>query len=95
LIKRNASLVISPSKTCEALGVNSYKPSNYITFMEHHDTGRIPAIYLALWEQQLQNESAHRPISMNFFQAFHKAGNTKKAGVWLNVYEERDSTTEE
>jgi len=95
LAKNNDALIISPSKTCDAIGVKSYKPSNDITFMEHHDTGRIPAIYRALWEQQLQNESAHRPISMNLFQAFHKEGNTKKAGVWLHVYEERDSASEE
>lgn len=95
LAKSNASLVIAPSKTCDAIGAKSYKPSDLITFMEHHDTGRIPPIYLTLWEQQLQNDSTHRPISMNFFQAFHKAGNTKKAGVWLHVYEERDSASEE
>lgn len=95
LMQSDTSLVISPSKTCDAIDAKSYKPSNYITFMEHHDTGRIPPIYLALWEQQLQNENTHRPISMNFFQAFHKAGNTKKAGVWLHVYEERNSPSEE
>ena len=94
-MKNDASFVIAPSKTCDAIGVKGYKPSDDITFMEHHDTGRIPPIYLALWEQQLQNESAHRPISMNFFQAFHQAGNTKKAGVWLHVYEERGSASED
>ncbi len=79
--------IIAKTKTCALVGVNSYKPSRRITFMEHHDSGVIPPIYLVLWEQQLQNKKAQRPISMNFFQAFHQKGEQTEAAHWLSHYE--------
>ncbi|AGP85598.1 sel1 repeat family protein [Alteromonas mediterranea] len=79
--------IIARAKTCSVLGKNSYKPSRRITFMEHHDSGVIPPLYLVLWQQQLEKENAQRPISMNFFQAFHRNGNQKEAAHWLAEYE--------
>jgi len=81
------STIIARAKTCAVLGVNSYKPSRRITFMEHHDSGVIPPLYLVLWEQQLKKQNAQRPISMNFFQVFHNNGNQKEAAHWLAEYE--------
>lgn len=81
------STIIAPAKTCALVGKKSYKPSRRITFMEHHDSGVIPPLYLVLWEQQLNNQQSQRPISMNFFQAFHRKGNQKEAGHWLSEYE--------
>lgn len=83
------ALTLTPTKTCDLVDVEAYKPSEVITFMEHHDTGTIPAVYLALWKEQLDNPNSHRPISMNLFQAFHKKGNTQQAGYWLAEYESR------
>lgn len=82
-----SSLLVGKAKTCEAIQRNAYKPSVEVTFMEHHDIGVIPALYLRLWQAQLENPNAQRPISMNLFQAFHKQGNTDSAGQWLDVYE--------
>lgn len=79
--------IIARSKTCELVGKRSHKPSRRITFMEHHDSGVIPPLYLVLWQQQLAKQNAQRPISMNFFQAFHKNGNQKEAAHWLAQYE--------
>lgn len=79
--------IIARAKTCTVLGENSYKPSRRITFMEHHDSGVIPPLYLVLWQQQLEKQNAQRPISMNFFQAFHNSGNQKEAAHWLAEYE--------
>ncbi len=79
--------IIARAKTCAVLGLNSYKPSRRITFMEHHDSGVIPPLYLVLWQQQLEKQNAQRPISMNFFQAFHNSGNRKEAAHWLAEYE--------
>ncbi|WP_334020540.1 sel1 repeat family protein [Alteromonas sp. S015] len=79
--------IIARAKTCTVLGKNSYKPSRRITFMEHHDSGVIPPLYLVLWQQQLEKQNAQRPISMNFFQAFHNSGNQKEAAHWLAEYE--------
>lgn len=79
--------IIARAKTCTVLGENSYKPSRRITFMEHHDSGVIPPLYLVLWQQRLEKQNAQRPISMNFFQAFHNSGNQKEAAHWLAEYE--------
>ncbi len=79
--------IIARANTCTVLGENSYKPSRRITFMEHHDSGVIPPLYLVLWQQQLEKQNAQRPISMNFFQAFHNSGNQKEAAHWLAEYE--------
>jgi hypothetical protein len=79
--------IIAPAKTCLASGKQAYKPSRRITFMEHHDSGVIPPLYIVLWEQQLNKQNVQRPISMNFFQAFHKSGNQVEAAHWLSEYE--------
>ena len=79
--------IVAPAKTCALIGKKSYKPSRRITFMEHHDSGVIPPLYLVLWEQQLNNQQIQRPISMNFFQAFHQSGNQQEAGHWLSQYQ--------
>jgi len=78
---------ISLTKTCDAVGVGAYKPSAAITFMEHHDSGVIPPLYIALWRKQLQTPATQRPISMNLFQAYHYSGQPVQAGRWLSVYE--------
>ncbi len=86
-LARQSSLVISESKTCESIGVRSYKPTGEMTFMEHHDLGVIPPLYLALWRAQLANPNTQRPISMNLFQGFHANGQQAKAGYWLDRYQ--------
>ncbi|WP_018981640.1 SEL1-like repeat protein [Salinimonas chungwhensis] len=77
---------IANASSCRALGVNAYKPSRQITFMEHHDSGVIPKIYLALWKQQLLKPDQQRPVFMNLFQRFHYAGDQQRAGEWLARY---------
>ncbi|GGW87786.1 sel1 repeat family protein [Alteromonas halophila] len=79
---------IWPAKTCDGIKGNAYKPSSAITFMEHHDTGVIPPLYLALWKQQLEDKTRQRPVSMNLFQAFHHHGQTAQAGIWLERYQQ-------
>ena len=85
--KIDPNTIVAKAKTCEGVSKNSYKPSRRITFMEHHDTGAIPPLYLVLWQQQLEKQQAQRPISMNFFQAFHHQGDQKEAAHWLAKYE--------
>ena len=81
-------LKIAPAKTCEGHDRQAYKPSDKITFLEHHDSGVIPDLYLKLWRQQLDRPKAQRPIFMNLFQSFHYGGNTPQAGKWLKKYQE-------
>lgn len=82
----NKAVDIAESKSCSTVGVNAYKPSRQITFMEHHDSGVIPAMYLELWKTQLMTPEAQRPVFMNFFQHFHYAGDQQRAGKWLDRY---------
>ncbi|MEW9796768.1 tetratricopeptide repeat protein [Alteromonas sp. CYL-A6] len=77
---------IWPAKTCESVDAPAYKPSGEITFMEHHDSGVIPPLYLKLWQAQINDRTQQRPVSMNLFQAFHGAGQTPQAGYWLSRY---------
>lgn len=76
-----------PAQTCARSNITAYKPSGRVTFLEHHDSGEIPPIYLALWRQQLTKPAAQRPVYMNLFQRFQKAGQTRQAGKWLAKYE--------
>ncbi|QPG04368.1 sel1 repeat family protein [Salinimonas marina] len=82
------NLKIAPAKTCQGHDRQAYKPSDKITFLEHHDSGVIPDLYLKLWRQQLGRPNAQRPIFMNLFQSFHYAGNTPQAGKWLKKYQD-------
>ena len=84
----SAGAGVWPSKSCEAIGIAAYKPSGSITFMEHHDSGEIPPLYLKLWRAQLLRPAAQRPVFMNLFQAFHKRGEQENAGIWLRKYNE-------
>ena len=77
---------IWPAQSCARSDIRAYKPSGHITFLEHHDSGDIPPIYMALWRQQLTRPTAQRPIFMNLFQAFQKAEQTPQASKWLNRY---------
>ncbi len=83
-----------PAKTCSAIGIQAFKPSGKITFMEHHDTGVIPPLYLSLWRQQLEDNTRQRPVSMNLFQSFHAHGQTAQAGIWLERYQSAVANTE-
>ncbi|MFC4699094.1 hypothetical protein ACFO4O_02865 [Glaciecola siphonariae] len=60
------TLEISKSRTCENAAVTSYKPSADITFLEHHDTHYIPAIYLDLWHQELRKDGAKTAVAQEF-----------------------------
>ena len=51
------TLSLSVSRTCEKVGVAAYKPSTSMTFLEYHDSGHIPSIYLALWRSQIETNA--------------------------------------
>ncbi|MCW8092149.1 sel1 repeat family protein [Alteromonas sp. ASW11-130] len=83
---------IWPAKTCQYTDVQAYKPTGDITFLEHHDSGKIPTIYLTLWKQQLEDPTTSRPIYMNLFQSFHRNGQQTQADIWLRKYEQYKRT---
>lgn len=75
------------AKTCSAIARHAYKPTSQVTFMEHHDSGVIPRLYVELWRRQLMDNTSHRPVYMNLFQAFHHHQQTAEADIWLKRYE--------
>lgn len=77
-------VVMSPSKTCRAVAVETYKPTTDMTFLEHHDTGNIPTIYRKLWQHALYVERYQRPIYINFAQTFQRLNQPEKARYWAN-----------
>ncbi|GGF56279.1 sel1 repeat family protein [Alteromonas lipolytica] len=86
-------VTLYPARTCNNIGVESYKPSDRITFMENHDARYIPPIYLNIWRSLLNDPKAQRPIAMNLFQHYEKAGNTEKAAYWLNIFRQQRAIT--
>lgn len=82
-------VTLHPARTCNNIGVESFKPSERITFMENHDAKYIPPLYLSIWSSLLNNPRIQRPIAMNFFQHFERTGNTEKAAYWLDIFRQQ------
>ena len=74
--------VMTTAKTCRAVDVATFKPSTDMTFLEHHDTGNIPAIYRKLWQHALYDERYQRPIYINLKQTFQRQNEPDKADYW-------------
>ncbi|GAA6183744.1 hypothetical protein [Aliiglaciecola sp. NS0011-25] len=79
-------LVLTKTSTCEQVNSNAYKPVQQTTFMEHHDIGVIPKVYLNIWKDSLNDKLSLTPIYVNFAQWFESNGNHKQAGYWWHKY---------
>jgi tetratricopeptide (TPR) repeat protein len=56
---------IARSRTCKNINVESFKPTQQMTFLEYHDVPNIPKVYRTLWRQALQNRSHYSAINDN------------------------------
>ena len=56
---------IAKSNTCKNAGLQSFKPSQQMTFLEYHDISNIPRVYRTLWRQRLLNTAGYSAISDN------------------------------
>jgi hypothetical protein len=80
------SLAISPSRTCSALNVKSYKPSKKLTFMEYHDTRNIPPLYLLMWSDILEQTHQAHAVSALFEESAKASNKQQSAEYWSNFY---------
>ncbi|MFA3790170.1 hypothetical protein AB6T38_03560 [Aliiglaciecola sp. SL4] len=72
--------------TCNQTPANAYKPVKQTTFMEHHDVGVIPDLYLQIWRDSLNDKLSLIPIYVNFAQWYESTGDHKQAGYWWYKY---------
>ncbi|MCV2883899.1 hypothetical protein OE749_04240 [Aestuariibacter sp. AA17] len=70
------------ARTCNNHTYQAYKPVKSMTFMEYHDHGVIPPLYLQIWHKQLMNRSNLTPAFVNFSQYFSERGNAAQAQLW-------------
>lgn len=71
------------SRTCQNANIQSFKPTRQLTFMEHHDTGAIPPLYIHLWRMQLANPATRVPVSVTLSRQFGE--NSALGQYWSNV----------
>lgn len=76
------SVDLSPSLTCASLGKNSYKPSSKFTFMQYHDSGYIPSLYLLMWRQLLEKHHHSFAVSQAFKLQAQKMANYDAVDHW-------------
>ena len=58
-----------------------------MTFMEYHDVGVIPPLYLAMWQYQLRSPARLFPAAVNFAQAFEQLNDPEQATYWWGEFE--------
>lgn len=78
-------LQISPSNTCKKLGVQAYKPSSSITFMEFHDVENIPELYRYMWLERLEQTAKEVAIADAFAQYAADTGNQLQMLYWRSM----------
>ena len=76
------NVLLSKARTCNNHPAQAYKPTPQLTFMEYHDQGVIPSLYLSLWHKQLSTPSALTPVYVNFAQHLQSVGESQQAASW-------------
>ncbi|GAC14648.1 SEL1-like repeat protein [Aliiglaciecola lipolytica] len=84
--KAFSELELTQTYTCQQTPVTAYKPVSQTTFMEHHDIGVIPDVYLQIWLDVLENKVGLVPIYVNLAHWYESKGNEKQAGYWWRKY---------
>lgn len=80
------SLSISSSRACDSLDIKSFKPTSEITFLEHHDTENIPALYIHMWQAMLEEKTDEKPLIKALFNAANQSKNADLIDHWADVY---------
>lgn len=86
-------LTLTKARTCEQLGIKAFKPVYTLTFMEFHDTGVIPEIYLNIWKLTIENPKALTPIYVNLAQWYESIEQDEQAQIWWRKYHQFQSKT--
>lgn len=86
-------LTLTKARTCEQSNIMAFKPVYTLTFMEFHDTGAIPIVYLAIWKQTIVNPKALTPVYVNLAQWYESMEQHEQAQVWWQKYRQFQSKT--
>ena len=78
---------LAKARTCNNHSFQAYKPTRDLTFMEYHDQGIIPKLYLRLWLERLQDPSNLTPVYVNFAQMLQRQGKEEQAKHWWQAFE--------
>lgn len=81
-IERTIDLSVVRARTCNNHSNTAYKLTGKMTFMEFHDSGFIPPLYLAVWKERLQDPVYTKPAALNIAQALEDVGNSPAAQAW-------------
>ena len=79
---------LARTRTCNNHSAQAFKPTQSMTFMEYHDQGVIPPLYLSLWRQLLENPQNLTPAYVNFAQYQQSQGNQEQAQYWWQIFEQ-------
>jgi len=85
-LKLGYSVQLTPARTCNNASGSVYKPASVLTFMEYHDQQKIPALYLALWQQRLSEKKHLVPAYINLAQASEEYGSIESTLFWQQRY---------
>ena len=78
---------LAKARTCNNHPSQAYKPTPELTFMEFHDQGVIPDLYLRLWLRRLQKPENLTPVYVNFAQMLQRQGKNEQAKQWWLAFE--------
>ncbi|MDU0353975.1 hypothetical protein RS130_08555 [Paraglaciecola aquimarina] len=77
----------SKARTCDNHAVQAYKMDKNMTFMEYHDVGYIPKLYLLAWQQQLRKQQNSPSAHVNFAQYYESQNNQQESQYWRTKYQ--------
>ncbi|WJG10896.1 hypothetical protein [Aliiglaciecola sp. LCG003] len=80
------NMALIETDTCSSTKRRAFKPVSQTTFMEHHDLGNIPSLYLKIWLDVLNSPEKLTPIYVNFAQYYEMMGEQDKADTWWQKY---------
>lgn len=76
---------ITRSNTCKNTDMQSYKPSQQMTFLEYHDLRNIPRVYRTLWRQVLVSTANYSAINDNLAIAAFENGDNDAGVFWTDL----------
>ncbi|GAA0852754.1 hypothetical protein [Aliiglaciecola litoralis] len=85
-LQESPNLQLTETLTCQNVGTRAFKPVSEITFLEHHDIGEVPDVYLRIWRDRLVYSDGLTPVYVNFAQWSDARGETQRAQYWWHRY---------
>lgn len=86
-------VTLTKARTCQLTSRIAFKPVTQMTFMEYHDAGEIPDVYLHIWKQVLDETKLLTPVFVNLAQWFESQNDQQQAQYWWNKYYQYQQTS--